>query len=191
MGPFEFIILFFSFIYTLALTHILFAATRMIRHRRVLVFSWEHALWMLSAFLLLVGNWISLWDMHGLETISLTMIAFGFVFTVLLYFVSALVAPDFDDGETYDMGAFHTREGPTYIAAILVTVVTSLLANFAAGTAGIANWEAQNVEVIAMVPVVALPLFVRAKWVQIVAPAALVVLMVAYLVTYYPVLSKG
>jgi len=37
--PFDFIILFFSFIYTLALTHLLFAVTRMVRHRRMLTFS--------------------------------------------------------------------------------------------------------------------------------------------------------
>ena len=49
MNPFEFIILFFSFIYTLALTHLLFAWTRMIRHRRQLVLSWPHLLWMLVA----------------------------------------------------------------------------------------------------------------------------------------------
>ena len=41
MRPFEFIILFFSFIYTLALTHLLFAWTRMIRYRRTLILSWR------------------------------------------------------------------------------------------------------------------------------------------------------
>jgi hypothetical protein len=77
LGPFEFIILFFSFIYTLALTHLLFAATRMIRHRRELVFSWPHALWMLNALLLLVGNWMSLWDFHRQKTLSLAVIVGG------------------------------------------------------------------------------------------------------------------
>ena len=32
MNPFEFIILFFSFMYALALTHVLFAWTRMMLH---------------------------------------------------------------------------------------------------------------------------------------------------------------
>ncbi|MFX4501401.1 hypothetical protein ABTA59_19515, partial [Acinetobacter baumannii] len=74
MHPFEFIILFFSFIYTLALTHILFAATRMIRHRRQLVFSWPHALWMANALVFLAANWLSLWDLHESKTLTLEAI---------------------------------------------------------------------------------------------------------------------
>ena len=49
MKSFEFLILFFTFAFALALTHLLFAATRMIRHRRTLIFSWPHALWMATA----------------------------------------------------------------------------------------------------------------------------------------------
>jgi hypothetical protein len=81
--PFEFIIVLFSFIYTLGLTHLLFAATRMIRHRRIVVFSWPHVLWMAAAPFLLAGNWLSLWDFHTLQTISLTTIAGGFGLVVI------------------------------------------------------------------------------------------------------------
>jgi hypothetical protein len=191
MAPFDFIILFFSFIYTLALTHILFAATRMIRHRRVLVFSWEHALWMLSALLLLLGNWISMWDMHALDTIPLSMITGGFVFVVLLYVTSALVAPDFDEEKSYDMRAFHQREGRTYICAFAVTVLLSFLENFGAGTAGVENWGAETALVMAKIPSVILPLLFRARGLQLAAPAVLVSLQVVFLVTYYPALSLG
>ncbi|QIK96772.1 hypothetical protein G7076_10305 [Sphingomonas sp. HDW15A] len=62
MSPFDFIILFFSFVYVIALTHLLFAWTRMIRYRRKLVFSLPHLLWMLVAVGYLTANWLSLWD---------------------------------------------------------------------------------------------------------------------------------
>lgn len=120
MNAFEFVILFFSFIYTLALTHLLFAWTRMIRHRRELLVSWPHLLWMLAALFNLTDNWISLWDFRNTTTLSLATIATGFAFVTLNYFLCALVSPDFEGGETYDMKCFHAREGPTYILTYLV-----------------------------------------------------------------------
>ncbi len=67
--PFEFYILFLSFIYTLSLTHLLFAATRMLRHRRDLKLSWPHALWMATVLIVVFANWIALWDFHGMRAI--------------------------------------------------------------------------------------------------------------------------
>ena len=190
LGPFEFIILFFSFIYTLALTHLLFAATRMIRHRRSLVFSWPHALWMLNALLLLIVNWISLWDFHLLKTMTLPVFLCGFALVGIQYFICALVAPDFEDGDTFDLQAFHAREGRTYILAFIVLLPLTLVLNLAAGAdLGIANWAKQNMLVLAMIPPTLLALLVRARWAQIGGPLILLGEMAAALVLYYPVIG--
>ena len=191
LGAFDFVILLFSFIYTLGLTHLLFAATRMIRHRRSLTFSWAHALWMLDALLLLMGNWISLWDFHRMEALPIAVIGAGLVLSVTQYFLSALVAPDFDEGETYDMKAFHARERPTYLAAFLALLILALAANFAAGAgAGVENWARQNALVLAMFPPVLVPMFVRTGWVQVLCPAILTAELVGFLALYYPVLAR-
>jgi hypothetical protein len=188
--PFEFIILFFSFIYTVALTHLLFAATRMIRHRRNLVFSWPHALWMLNALLLLTGNWISLWDFHRLDAIPLAIIATGLILVGIQYFICALVAPDFEDGEEFDLRAFHAREGQTYKAGFLVLTLVALGVNAAAGArAGVQHWADENAVVLVMILPVLISLFVRARWAQVGAPLVLAALMTIYLVIYYPVLT--
>jgi hypothetical protein len=190
VGPFEFIILFFSFIYTLALTHIFFAATRMIRHRRSLVFSWPHALWMGVALMLLLVNWVELWDFHQMETMPLSVMATGFLMVSTQYFVSALVAPDFEDGESYDLRAFHAREGRTYIGAVGVLFLLSLAVNFAAGAAaGIANWANQNLPLLAVAPFVAAPLFLKNRFVQVICPLAIIAFGGAILAMYYPVLK--
>jgi phage shock protein PspC (stress-responsive transcriptional regulator) len=192
MAPFEFIILFFSFIYTLALTHLLFAITRMIRHRRELIFSWPHALWMLSAFLFLIANWISDWDFHRLETITLTEFAGGLVFVILQYFICALVAPDFDDNETFDMRAFHDREGRTYITAILVAAPGAVAINLGAGTvSNVQNWGEQDGLAIGMALTAVVALIVRARWAQIASPLVFSILEIGYLVAFYPVLRSG
>ena len=191
MSPFDFIIYFFSFIYSLALTHLLFAGTRMVRHRRELVLSWPHVLWMLVALGNLAANWISLWDFRSEGNLTLATIAIGFLFTIINYALCALVSPDFDGGETYDLKRFHEREGPTYIGMMLVMVIASLTVNFLAGAAlDISNWAAQNYLVTADLIPLGLALAVKRPWAQLIAPAALLVAVIAYAVIYYPVLLK-
>lgn len=189
MTPFEFIILFLSFIYTLALTHVLFAWTRMIRYRRKLVLSWPHLLWMLVALGNLAANWISLWDFRSEQNLSLGTIAAGFLLVILNYFVCALVSPDFEAGESYDMRQFHQREGPTYIAATLVLITESMVANFFAGAAlNVQNWSNENYIVATMVVPAVAALLVKKEWVQILAPALILVAVICYAIVYYPVL---
>ncbi len=67
--------LFFSFIYALALTHLLLAVNAMIRYRRKIQFSAPQAIWMFDALLAVSINWISLWDFHEVREISLEAIA--------------------------------------------------------------------------------------------------------------------
>lgn len=190
MHPFDFILLFFSFIYTVALTHILFAATRMIRHRRELVFSWPHALWMASAFLFLSVNWLSLWDLRGVAAFSLEVIVSNFVLVVLQYFLSALVAPDFEGGDGYDLREFHLRERRTYLGAFIALMVVGVLVNFeAAMRYGLASWGQQNLIAIPALAAGLAAFFIDRRWVQIAAPLVMVGLLTVYPIMYYPVLK--
>ena len=191
MGPFDFIIVFFSFAYALGLTHILFAATRMIRHRKALIFSWPHALWMLAALFQLLANWITLWDFRTMKVMPISVVLIGFVIVAVVYFICALVAPDFEDGDSYDLRAFHANEGSTYIAAFLVLALLALAINFAAGVgADVQNWEDQNLLVLAMIPVIMLGLLVKTRWAQIASPLAMIAAFLIFLGIYYPVLAS-
>lgn len=191
MRAFDFVLLFFSFVYALALTHVLMSAARMIRYRRSISFSLAHGLWMLFALLLVVGNWLSLWDFHRLANIPEGTIAAGFAFSVLTYFCCALVSPEFRNDEPLDLRAFHRAQGPTYIGAALLTVLVALALNFAAGSGlGIQKWSDENALVIAMVVPTVAALWLRAAWVQIAAPFALSVLMITYIFFYYPSLGQ-
>jgi len=190
MNPFEFIILFFSFIYTLALTHLLFTWTRMVRHRRQLTFSWPHFLWMMVSLGNLSVNWLSLWDFRTDGSLALGTIVAGFLFVVINYFVCALVSPDFEGGETYDMKQFHECEGPTYIGVTLVLIATSITINFLAGSQlGVSNWSNENKLVVTFIIPPLLALAVKRPWAQLAAPVALLTGIISYAVIYYPVLT--
>ena len=191
MTPFEFVILFLSFIYTLALTHLLFAWTRMIRHRRQLTFSWPHFLWMLVALVNLADNWISLWDFRGQNSLALGPLAGLFLFVIIVYFECALVSPDFEGGETYDMKRFHECEGPTYISSVLMMVISAIGINLVGGTEfGTRKWLSENSLVIAMLIPPLAALLVKRPWMQIVAPIGLLAASTAYAILYYPILTR-
>jgi hypothetical protein len=105
------------------------------------------------------------------------------------YFICALISPDFDDGDTYDMVAFQEREGRTYITAVFALMIVALVSNYAAGAGlDIRNWADSNVIVVLMLPPVLLALFVRARWAQIVAPVVFLGLSTVFPLLYYPAL---
>jgi hypothetical protein len=189
MKIFEYLILFFAFAFTLALTHLLFAMTRMIRHRRQLIFSIEHALWMANALLLLLANWLSLFDFRGKESFDLDSIAMLVVFVITLYFACSLVSPDFEDREEYDMREFHRREGRTYIGALAALIIVSFLANIDASREGVGVWGSENSLVVWMIPPTILPLFFKNRFIQLVSPLVLMALTIAFAVIYNPVIS--
>jgi hypothetical protein len=191
VSPFEFIIIFFAFVYSLALAHLLFAWTRMIRHRRQITFSWPHLLWMLVAMFLLAVDWLSTWDYRTFDKLSLIEISSGFLFAILNYFFCALVSPDFEGGETYDLERFHSTEGRTYILVFVATVTIAIVENFFAGEKlGITKQGVENALVLFQLPLSLLPLFLRRAWVQIGAPAVILMTVVAYGAMFYPVLAK-
>jgi hypothetical protein len=191
VNPFEFIIIFFAFVYSLALAHLLFAWTRMIRHRRQITFSWPHLLWMLVAMFLLAVDWLSTWDYRTFDRLSLVEISSAFLFVMLNYFFCALVSPDFEGGETFDLECFHSTEGPTYILVFAATVTIAIVENFLAGEKlGITKQGVENALVLFQLPLSLLPLFVKRAWVQIAAPAAILMTIVAYGAMFYPVLAK-
>jgi hypothetical protein len=190
MRPFDFIITFFSFIYSLGLTHILFAATRMIRHRKRLVFSWPLALWMGAALLLLSSNWLSFWDFHQMASLSIWAIIGGFALVVGMYAICALVTPDVDGEDGLDMRAFYERQRPTFLVAFMVLMVIGLVLNWGAGAAmGVTSWSDQNLAVVPMTLAVLPPMLTRRPWVQVASPLVLIATLMFYTIHYYPTLQ--
>lgn len=180
MKPVDFIVLFFSFVDALAVTHLLLSAALMIRRRREITFSWPHALWMADALLVVAVNWLALRDIRALPSIPLVTIVGGFVLVIGQYFICVLVSPDLEPDRDLDLRAFHARHGRTYIAAFLVLVTFGFLTNIGADLAfGVATWWRRNVLIIAMLAAILPPLISKRPWAQIGAPLVLLLLLIA------------
>jgi hypothetical protein len=186
MGPFEFIITLLSFVYSLALTQILFGVARMVRHRRSVTLSASHLIWMVNTLGVLVLNWLSLWDFRKAKVLDLASILIALGFAILLYLIATFVTPDLEREEDRDLTVFHQRESRTYIGGALFGTVTSLGINIGAAGVGVTSWAAQNALLLCTVPLLILPLFIRKGWPHLLLSAANFVPICGFLVLYYP-----
>lgn len=74
------------------------------------------------------------------------------------------------------MRRFHECEGPTYILVFAAIVAIAMIENFAAGAGlGMSKEGVENALVGFQMPLALLPLFVKRPWVQVGAPAALLI----------------
>ena len=133
MTAFEHVILLLSFVYAFALTHLLLGTAELIRANSRVRFSWFHAGWMMLAFIVIIANWISFFDLRNAPVWSVGTILFVLAIGVANYLQTALVCMDVPEEGPVDMAAFHLEQGRRYIAAAGVSVVFALVANVVLG----------------------------------------------------------
>ena len=129
MSAFEHVTALLSFVYALALTHLLTRIAELVVARERVRFSGLLALGMVNAVLLVFVNWLSLWDLRSVTNWDLASIAIQFLFAVSVYVICALIGPKaLDEGEI-DLEDFFWRQRPYFYGAIDVCLVLALLAN--------------------------------------------------------------
>lgn len=139
MSEFEFVFGLISIITSLALTHIVVGLISFARRGRRVRFSLRHALWVWTAFALVVANWAAYWDDRDANW-SAQSILLGLTLMISLYAFSALVIPETAADETsVDLPAFHEGEGNRYITAHIVFAAL-VITGFAINSAGLAEW---------------------------------------------------
>lgn len=181
MGAFEHIISLLSFVYALAIAHLLTTAARLIGSRERVRFSWLHAYWMLNALIVLVVDWISYWDMHAVP--SWTMVSIGVVLaqSFVDYMQAALVCPEIPAEGPIDLVAFHETRSRRYIGAFAVTTVMALISNlYFGGGYNVAEFITQNIAVIPLIVVALMAAIFRNRRVQITAPFLLSAIWIYY-----------
>ncbi len=133
MHAFDYIITLLSFVYALAIAHLLATIAELVRARRRVRFSWLNAAWMAVGLLTIVAWWIGMWDMRGIPTWSTPMIGFLFAVAFTIYLQIRFTCPDVPEEGTVDLPAFHRENGRDYIAAFAVTAALTVGANLLFG----------------------------------------------------------
>ncbi len=175
MGAFEHIISLLSFVFALAITHLLLTVAGLIRNWGRVRLSWLHGPWLLNSLITVIANWISFWDMRTLGVWSVGSIFFTFTLSFVTYLQVALVCPDIPAEGTIDLVAFHEEQfAALHIGAFAATGVVALIANFVFGNGfHVSEWGTQNLAVIPMIAVAIVAMTVRARWAQVAMPLVL------------------
>src|SRR5436189_6176897 len=110
MSAFEHVTALLSFVYALALTHLLARIAELVIARERVRFSGLLALGMVNADLSVFTNWLSLWDLRSITNGELASIGIQFLFAVSIYVICVLVGPKTPDEETNDHEDFCWRQ---------------------------------------------------------------------------------
>jgi len=129
MSAFEHVTALLSFVYALALTHLLARIAELVVARARVRFSGLLALGMVNAILMVFVNWLSLWDLRSVTSWDIASIAIQFLFAISVYVICALVGPKTPDDGTVDLEDFFWRQRSYFYGAIIVCLVLALLAN--------------------------------------------------------------
>lgn len=119
MGAYEHVIVLLSFVYALALTHLLSRMGGLLVARKRVRFSGLLALAQANAIWMVFENWLYLWNLHGIQSWSVAAITFEFAFAASLYLLCTLCAPEAAAEGRIDMEAFYGEQRRPYYATAL------------------------------------------------------------------------
>ncbi len=128
MTSFEFVFGMISVITSLALTRLLSGCVSLYRHAEMIRFSWRHAFWTATAFMVLVGNWAQFWRFRSIQVWHPLDVLSPLIFVGLLYAFCELVMPEEPkDGQLLDLCEYHTRQGRRYKTMHLAFAIAALV----------------------------------------------------------------
>src|SRR5665213_1780927 len=110
MGAFEHVLILLSFIYALALTHLLSRIVALYNARERVKVSGLLVLAMMNAVAAIFVNWLALWPLRGAKGWDIASIFAQFMFAILIFFMCALIAPEIGDKDSIDLEAFYRRQ---------------------------------------------------------------------------------
>lgn len=166
MAAFDHLILLLSFVYALALTHVLSRVAGLLFARGRVRFSGLLPVWMASSVLMVFVNWLSLWDARGMQTWSLYSIVLQFVFATANYFFCAMAAPDYPAEGVIDLEAMYAQTRVPLFGFCLLLYLVGLASNADLMRVNASLFLRENLFILVGIASVMLPLMVRARWAQ-------------------------
>jgi len=184
MAAFDHVVVLLSFVYALALTHLLSRMAGMLFARERVRFSGLLFLWMIAGILLVFLNWLSLWDAHGMRVWSLYSIIMQFLFAVAQYFVCALVAPEYPAEGVIDMEALYWRTRIPLYGALIAVSLLAFFANLDLMQVNPTLFLRQNVLLLVFSLPLGLAMAVRARWAQWVTTISYIANVIVFLTLF-------
>ena len=177
---YENIILFLSFVYAIAITHVLSTANELIQARRRLKVSGLLVGWMVTALLLLIINWLSAADLASIRHWTIGGVLLQFLTTLTQYFTCAFIAMRVPAEGDVDMPAHFEAQRVPILTAFLALGALAALNNFTQSTSP-RGWVGQDLEILVSCAPMAAAVLSRARPVQWLAVATMLAAAVFFL----------
>lgn len=190
MGSFDFVLILLSFVYALALGHVLSRVGGLLVARERVRFSGLLALAIVNAVAQVYIDWLAMWDFRSLGAWDLYTTTLFFMSSLLLFLMCAAVSPEAPADQRVDMEAFYWKNYRLFYGlylGLLVVFVAMSLVYLRTPTPELALQQALGNLPYALVSLLAI--LVPARWAQWLAGLALLVLTIAWPVVFSGVLS--
>jgi len=165
---FEQVDVFMSFVFALAMTHILSTVTELILARDRVIISGPFAIWMFNAIILLLTNWLALGNFREVTHWTPASVMMLFVIALTLYLICATMAIKVRDKESVDMPAFFAGNRLVIFGAWGIGRLSVMVANYVFRdlTPVGAAWIKADTTILFGLAVIAVAAFAQAKWLQ-------------------------
>jgi hypothetical protein len=185
---FEHVTILLSFVFAIALTHLLTSSTELVWARDRVRFSGLHAVWMINAGLGIVVNWLAFGDLRIIQHWNIAEVLLQFAGAVIQYYTCSLLSLRPRDDGVIDMPAFYERQRPAIFTAFAGLMICSMTQNYwdRDHTQGLTptSWIGENAVVLAMLVLIGIAGWVKPRWLQWVAALGMLGLTVYFLSTY-------
>ena len=177
-----------SFVYAMALTHLLSSANELVLELRRVRVSGLYVLWMVNALLILIVNWLSFWGLHAIKRWTVFEILLQFSLAMVQYFTCStlLIRPRND--ELIDMGAlFEERRAilsSSFIGVWLVSMAINYLDRDVYFGQHPSDWVWPDLILLLVLPFIVITGWARPRWMQWAGGLGVFAAGVQFLVAY-------
>jgi hypothetical protein len=188
MSAFEHVMSLISFVFALAIAHLLTCGIAIFRAGSRVRLSFAHTAWMIVSLLQVTIWWLAFWDFRLMKSWDVGFVAFTLAAGILVYVYTGLVCPEVPKEGELDLGEFHRAHGRQYITVYLALGLVGLAYGAIYGYFySVPEQSAQNAIIIPMMIIAFVALIFRNPTVQnICAGATLAVYPVYFWVGQHP-----
>lgn len=185
---FENVSILLSFVYAVALTHLLTSATELIWARDRIRFSGLFVLWFVIGGLMVVINWLAFGGLSGMKHWTTLEAVLQFLSAAVQYFTCSLISIRPKEEGVIDLPAFYQRQRPGLMIAYLGLGVMAMILDYrdSAETAGLtaSSWLAEDAAILPMIVAVAIAGWARPLRLQWAAALGMLALTLYFLAIY-------
>jgi hypothetical protein len=125
MGAFEHVMTLVSFVFALAIAHLLSCVVALIRAQGRVRYSFAHSVWLLNALFQVLSWWLSFWDYRAMKSWDVGTVTFTLAVAILIYVYTGLVCPEVPKEGPLDLNEFHDSHRRQYIGVNIAIAVAS------------------------------------------------------------------